>query len=60
VYDGKNTWTKGYLYDANKGKTYKSKITRDKNGNITVRGYIGISLLGKTEHFTKVDFTEKE
>ena len=60
VYDGKDTWTKGYLYDANKGKIYKSKITRDKNGNITVRGYIGISLLGKTEHFVKVDFTEQE
>lgn len=57
-FDGKNTWTNGHIYDANKGKTYKAKITRDKEGNLSLRGYVGIRLIGKTEYFVKVDFKE--
>ena len=57
-FDGKNTWTKGHVYDANKGKTYKAKMTRDKEGNIALRGYVGVRLIGKTEYFVKVDFKE--
>lgn len=57
-FDGKNTWTKGQIYDANKGKTYKAKITRDKKGNLALRGYVGVKLLGKTEYFTKVEYKE--
>lgn len=58
VYDGKNTWSKGYVYDANTGKIYKSKIVRDKDGNLLVRGYLGFSLFGKTEFFVKVNYKE--
>lgn len=58
IFDGKHTWTKGHVYDANSGKTYRSKITRDEKGNLIVRGYIGFSILGKTEYFVKVDFKE--
>lgn len=57
-FDGKNTWTKGHIYDANKGKTYKAKITRDKKGNLALRGYVGVKLLGKTEYFIKVEYKE--
>ncbi len=57
-YDGKNTWTKGHIYDANKGKSYKAKTTRDKKGNVTLRGYVGMSFLGKSEYFTKVEYKE--
>lgn len=58
VHDNKNSWTKGQIYDANKGKIYKAKITRDKDGNLLVRGYVGVQLIGKTEYFVKVDFKE--
>jgi len=58
IYDGKNHWSKGFVYDANKGKTYKSKITRDEKGNLIVRGFIGVTVIGKTEYFVKVDFKE--
>ncbi|MBN8692951.1 MAG: DUF2147 domain-containing protein [Bacteroidetes bacterium] len=58
VFDGKDTWAKGYIYDPNNGKTYDCKITRDEKGNLNVRGYIGISLIGRTEYFVKVDFKE--
>lgn len=58
VYTGKNSWSKGYIYDANKGKIYRSHITRDKHGNLLVRGFIGVSAIGKTEYFVKVHFKE--
>lgn len=58
IFDGKHTWNKGHVYDANSGKTYRSKITRDEKGNLIVRGYIGFSIIGKTEYFVKVDFKE--
>lgn len=58
IFDGKHTWSKGFVYDANTGKTYKSKIHRDEKGNLIVRGYIGFSILGKTEYFVKVEFKE--
>ena len=58
VYDGKHTWSKGHIYNANTGKTYKAKITRDKNNNLVVRGYVGVQLVGKSEYFVKVDFKE--
>ena len=57
-FDGKNTWTNGHIYDANKGKTYKAKMSRDKKGNVVLRGYVGLRILGKTEYFVKVDFKE--
>jgi len=58
VHDGKNSWNKGHIYDANSGKTYKAKITRNKDNNISVRGYVGVQLIGKTEYFVKVDYKE--
>lgn len=57
-FDGKNIWTNGHIYDANKGKTYKAKITLDKKGNLSLRGYVGVALFGRTEYFVKVDFKE--
>jgi uncharacterized protein (DUF2147 family) len=44
----------GRIYDANNGKTYKCRMQIDKKGNLEVRGYIGISLFGRTEIFEKV------
>lgn len=47
-------WTKGTIYDPKSGKTYSCKITRDERGNLDVRGYIGISLIGRTEYFVRL------
>lgn len=58
IYDGKHTWHNGMIYNANTGKSYKAKITRDKKQNLLVRGYIGVQLIGKSEYFVKVDFKE--
>lgn len=44
----------GKIYDPESGKTYDCKMSL--NGNILkVRGYIGISLLGRTELFERIN-----
>ncbi len=57
-FDGDDTWDSGTIYDPKNGKTYDCKVTRDAKGNLDIRGYIGISLLGRTSHFTKIEFKE--
>ncbi len=52
------TWEDGSIYDPKNGKTYSCKINRDERGNLSIRGFIGISLLGRTDYFVKVDFKE--
>jgi len=54
VYAGKNQWKKGKIYDPGNGKTYKSKIKLGDDGVLDVRGYIGISLVGRTSEWTRV------
>ncbi len=54
VFNGKNEWEKGSIYDPKNGKTYSCKIIRLENGDLNIRGFIGISLLGRTETFTKM------
>jgi uncharacterized protein (DUF2147 family) len=46
VYDGGGVWIDGTIYDARSGKTYSCKITMKDKNTISVRGYVGISLLG--------------
>ena len=54
VFDGKDLWHEGTIYDPKNGKTYSCKITRDEKGNLNVRGYIGVSMLGRTTFWVKV------
>ena len=54
VFDGSDMWHKGTIYDPKNGKTYDCKITRDEKGNLNVRGFIGISLIGRTGYWLKV------
>ena len=65
VPDGENKWKKGTIYDPESGKTYKCKISMEGNDTLHVRGYIGISLLGRTTvwkrwHPEKEDEEESE
>lgn len=53
--EGSKQWKEGTIYDPDSGKTYNCKIwLTDNNNTMNVRGFIGISLLGRTEKFTKV------
>ena len=50
-----NRWKSGKVYDPKSGKTYDAKMVLKNGGNtLEMRGYIGISLLGRTEKFERV------
>jgi uncharacterized protein (DUF2147 family) len=50
VFDSKaNQWVDGKIYDPDNGKTYSCKMWLDGNNTLQVRGYVGMSLLGRTE-----------
>jgi len=48
IYDGENEWTDGEIYDPNNGKTYSCNM-KLKGNKLEIRGYVGISLFGRTE-----------
>ena len=50
---GKVQWGEGKIYDPESGKTYKCKITLTDPKRLEVRGYVGISLFGRTEIWTR-------
>jgi uncharacterized protein (DUF2147 family) len=50
--DGDNEYEDGTIYDPKNGKTY-SCIIRQKGNKLSVRGYIGVSLIGRTTTWTK-------
>ena len=52
--DGEHGYENGTIYDPKNGKTYKCKMTLEGN-ELHVRGYIGFSLLGRTELWTKAE-----
>lgn len=52
-YAGDNVWSGGTIYDPESGKTYSCKMTLMMDGSLRVRGYVGISLFGRTEIWTR-------
>jgi uncharacterized protein (DUF2147 family) len=52
-YAGKGEWKEGRIYDPEEGKTYKSKMRLEEDGILKVRGFIGISLLGRNTNWTR-------
>lgn len=53
TYSGENVWEDGKIYDPENGKIYSCKMTLKDNNNLDVRGFIGFSLLGRTENWTR-------
>ncbi|MFV8607464.1 DUF2147 domain-containing protein [Ralstonia pseudosolanacearum] len=47
-------WTGGSLYDGSSGRTYTCKVTI-KDGKMHLRGYLGISALGQTKVFHRLN-----
>ena len=54
-YDGDGHWKNGTVYDPNSGKTYRCSITQVDNDTLKIRGYIGVSLFGRSETWTRDD-----
>ncbi len=53
VFDGRG-WHKGTIYDPDNGKTYRCKAQLGDHGELRVRGFVGVSLLGRTTTWTRV------
>ncbi|MDH3716299.1 MAG: DUF2147 domain-containing protein [Gammaproteobacteria bacterium] len=54
-YEGDGRWVGGRIYDPNSGKTYKGSIRQVDANTLKLRGYIGISLFGRTDTWTRDD-----
>ncbi len=50
--EGSNEWGGGSILDPKTGKVYKAKATLDGN-KLHVRGYLGVSLLGRTQTWVR-------
>ncbi len=50
-----NEWSSGHIIDPNSGKQYKCSMKLKNNNTLEVRGYLGVSLLGRTQTWTRVD-----
>ncbi len=48
-----NEWSGGQILDPKNGKTYKCYIKLTGNNTLKIRGYIGISLFGRTEFWQR-------
>ena len=59
-YDGDSEWSGGTIYDPKSGSTYKCKLELRSDGTLKVRGYIGFSLLGKTQIWTRYTGTSMD
>jgi uncharacterized protein (DUF2147 family) len=53
-YEGENVWESGKIYDPENGKLYSAKMTLNNANQLSVRGYIGISLIGRTDVWTRL------
>ncbi len=57
IYEGDNDWSGGTIYDPNNGKTYKCLLALEDDGKdknkLRVRGYVGVSLFGRTDVWTR-------
>jgi uncharacterized protein (DUF2147 family) len=54
VYDEDGEWEDGEIYDPKSGNTYSCYIEMKSMDEIKVRGYIGISIIGRTTYWTRV------
>jgi uncharacterized protein (DUF2147 family) len=50
---GIDAWDNGKIYDPLSGKTYSCNLNL-VNGNLKIRGYVGISLFGRTTIWTRI------
>lgn len=53
-YDADDKEWNGTIYDPKNGKEYSCRVEMSGNNTLKVRGYIGISLIGRTDTWTRV------
>ena len=58
-YVGEKTWEDGTIYDPESGSTYSCTITMTDENTLDVRGFIGVSLFGRTDVWKRVAIKKK-
>jgi uncharacterized protein (DUF2147 family) len=53
VFVGDDLWKDGTVYDPKKGKTYSGRMTLVSPAQLNLRGFVGISLIGRTAVWTR-------
>ncbi|MDB5396100.1 MAG: hypothetical protein JWM91_3606 [Rhodospirillales bacterium] len=46
-------WQGGWVYDPESGSTYQAEMRLDGSDRLKLRGYLGISLFGQTQEWTR-------
>ncbi len=54
VFDDDDTYEDGSIYDPKNGKKYSCYMRYESLDKLKIRGYIGITLLGRTTYWTRV------
>lgn len=49
-----SSWESGTILDPSSGKEYKCTLTLENKDKLKVRGYVGISLIGRTQYWERV------
>jgi len=49
-----SSWEGGTILDPNSGKVYKCIVALESKDKLKVRGYVGFSLLGRTQYWERV------
>ncbi len=53
-YDDDNKWDDGKIYDPESGKTYSCYMKMNSANSMEVKGYIGFSMIGKSQNWSRV------
>jgi uncharacterized protein (DUF2147 family) len=53
--NGSGYWDAGTIYDPENGKTYSCKITMKDKNTIDIRGFVGISMFGRTDTWKRME-----
>jgi uncharacterized protein (DUF2147 family) len=54
IYDKDGEYEDGTIYDPKNGKTYSCYMRFEDMDRLKIRGYIGITLIGRTTYWTRV------
>jgi uncharacterized protein (DUF2147 family) len=54
AYEDDNKWDNGKIYEPESGKTYSCYMKMESANTMEVKGYIGFSLIGKSQIWTRV------
>jgi uncharacterized protein (DUF2147 family) len=58
-YKGEKTWEDGTIYDPENGSTYSCTIKMTDENTLEVRGFIGVSLFGRTDVWKRIQLKKK-